>query len=404
MASVSMTAKNGAEVQNIVQELERQRASRKDYVVPAKDLQVVTIDNRPHLTIASDFGPAALEIRKIAYEQLFEKAGIPNQYGWRMKAEQPDLMAANVNTWMKAQNKAHLVRTIDGDARAVLSDRFRTLDSYDLFFETFPVIKDSGGSIVRADLTEEHFYLKAVINDWEERIDNWEGGPNDGPAHFFRKTNPDNFETVVPGVVISNSEVGRGGLKAEFFLWFGQCSNGAILDRSLYKVHTGRQLDAGFLSEETKELEDRTIWSQVRDLVKSVFDREQFQKLVKTMQNAAMEELAEPVKAVDAVVQHYGWSDADRQAILNELIAPKSRELNPGLTTYGLVQAVTQMAHRSDVEAGIEFERAGGELLTGAASKIIGAYREREMVPVSARSEAARKAAQTRRANAIAVR
>lgn len=402
--ALNLTARNGAEVQAIVAKLEEIKKTKADYIVPAKDLSVVTVDGAaPKLAITTTFGQATYDINRIAHEQLAEKTQIPPQYYRRLQELAPDLLAANVNRWIAEGGKNHLVRVLGDNVRAVLSDRFRALDSYDLFFETYPVLKAAGAAITRADLTEEHFYLRALVQDWEERIDQWEGGrPELGGrgGHNWHKTNADDAETVVPGILISNSDVGRGGLKAEVFLWFGQCDNGVVLDRSIYKVHTSRQLEEGLLSDETRAIEDQLVWSQVRDVVKATFDRDEFRKLLAVVKGTVEVELEHPVQAVDAVVQHFGFSDAARQSILDELIAPKTRDINPGLNVYGLVQAVTAQAHKADnYEEALVFERAGGELVTGKAVEIIANYRERELVEVSPRSQAARKAAATKRAN-----
>lgn len=405
---LKMTAKDGAGVQEIVAKLEEIKRTKQDYIVPSKDMKVVVLEgaDAPQLAVTSPIGgDVAYNIRRIAHEQLAEKTQIPPQYARRMLEQAPELYAANINPWMGDGNKNHLVRVLGNDVRAILSDRFRALDSYDLFFETYPVLKDAGAAITRVDLTDEHFYLRALVRDWEERIDNWEvGRPNlDGGrgGHNWHKTNADDAETVVPGILISNSDVGRGGLRAEVFFWFGQCDNGLVLDRSIYKVHTGRQLaDIGLLSDETRQLEDQLVWAQVRDVVKATFDRDEFRRLLATVKGTVEVELQHPVQAVDAVVQHYGFSDAARQSILDELISPKTRSIDPGLNVYGLVQAVTAQAHKSDnIEDALVYQRAGGELITGKAQEIIANFQERELVPATPRTLAARKAAATRRAN-----
>lgn len=398
-----MTAKTGEEVQKIVIELERQKATRKDIIVPAANLSM--LDDGVSLGIDETFlgNPVrtVYPIKKIAHEQFAEKTAIPVPYYHRMQASKPGLLAANVNAWIGEGGKNHLVRTLDGEARALLSDRFRTLDSYDLFFEAFPVLQENHAAITRADLTDEHFFLRALVQDWEEIIEGgWTHSGSGGHKISTAKRNADGVESVVPGILISNSDVGRGGLKAEVFVWVSQCSNGMVFDRSIYKVHTGRQLEAGFLSEETKELEDKMVWSQVRDLIKATFNQDEFKKLVASMNEAANQPLENPTLAVDAVVQHYGFSDAEKQAILNELMAPKTRKLNPGITTYGLVQAVTQLANTAaNYEDALVYQRAGGEMIMGGAVKMIAAHVERELVPATTRTLAARKAAATRRLN-----
>jgi hypothetical protein len=47
----------------------------------------------------------------------------------------------------------------------------------------------------------------------------------------------------------------------------------------LKKIHLGREIletDEMDWSDETRQLEDRVLWSKVRDIIKATFDREVF--------------------------------------------------------------------------------------------------------------------------------
>jgi uncharacterized protein (TIGR00255 family) len=49
-----------------------------------------------------------------------------------MLQEDPELLAANVNNWFHDQPQRRMVRTLDGKARAFLSDSYRTIDNLDV--------------------------------------------------------------------------------------------------------------------------------------------------------------------------------------------------------------------------------------------------------------------------------
>ena len=83
-----------------------------------------------------------------------------------MLETKPFLLAKNVNDWMAEKNKRRLIRTVgnpDGIIRAFLSDRYRPLDNYDLLGAIMPVLQQYDFEVKSCELTETHFYLKAIV-------------------------------------------------------------------------------------------------------------------------------------------------------------------------------------------------------------------------------------------------
>ena len=86
-------------------------------------------------------GGEPLAIRDTAHGQLAERVGIPKAYYDRMREHAPALFDTNVNHWLLASDGRRLVRTLDGHARAILSDRYRMLDNDDLAAVALPVLR-----------------------------------------------------------------------------------------------------------------------------------------------------------------------------------------------------------------------------------------------------------------------
>jgi hypothetical protein len=132
-------------------------------------------------------------VTSLARRQLAEKLKIPFHYFERMRTEQPRLLDHNVNTWLQADGDRRMVRTLDGDIRAILSDRYRRLDNYDLAENVLPILhRLRDARFESVELTETRMYLKVVTPKIEYEI-----APGD---------------IVQAGVVICNSEVGEGTL------------------------------------------------------------------------------------------------------------------------------------------------------------------------------------------------
>lgn len=336
--------KTGQTLTEIATELERQIKTKKDYVAPGRQLEVRAGEKdliALHLNGHGDFG-----ITDIAHEQISGRLGIPRSYYDRMRAESPELLTRNVNHWFQSDNKPRMVRTLDGEVRALLSNRYRPLDNSDLAEATLPVIQEAGCRIESAALTEKRLYIKAVT----ERV----------------QIEVKKGDVIQAGIVISNSEVGMGGVKVEPMIFRLVCLNGMIApDYGLKKYHIGR----GFGSEEdgaeelyrdeTREADDKAFWMKVKDIVTGSLQRDVFEKIASRITQAASEEMTgDPVKVVELTQKKMGLNEDERGGILRHLIQ------GGDLTRWGMVNAVTRASQDvPSYDRATELERLGGQIL-----------------------------------------
>ena len=381
MTSATYTREAG-NLPDCIQELERVSKTKADYVVAERDL-FATGDSGPQLTIPGPMGSLVLNgVTPHALNQVHDRLGIPREYGRKLAAEKATLWAENVNGWSQDSKKNVLTRCLDGNVRAVLSDKYRILDNYDLFFSAFKTLKEVGASITSVSIKDngDRFYLRAVVPGWQEAVRAAESVPTSKPAYhhgtggvdaapgrgssLFVERDEVGGDYVYPGVILQNSETGNGGLSVSPFIYRLICKNGLIADDVFRKIHLGEKQGLGYLSGEAREKESELVWLQVRDLIKATFDRDNFKELVRQFSETGDIALPNPIKAVDNVVANFGLSDDDKQAILNELVSP-SYDIDPGRTVYGLINAVTNRAkaYDSDADKVTEFERIGGSIL-----------------------------------------
>jgi len=334
----------------LARELERQKKTKKDYIVAGSDLSMKEgVDGKPELVISrlpSSTQEAAytghFKITPYCHGQIAEKCKIPRPYYNRMLEEgKTELLADNVNAWI-GDKERRLVRTLDGNARAILSDRYRIMDNYDIMMLTlqqFVEQKDKGNEveIQRCDVTDTHMYIKGVMPHTQEEIRSG--------------------DSVIRGVVVRNSEVGAGAFSVEPFLVRLVCQNGMIGEKTLNKVHLGRQKDVGeLLSDATRQLEDQALWSGIKDVIGRTFDDRFFNEWVQRIRDADSTEIPRPVEAVDLVASEYKISDGMKTEILNRF---------RGNTVWDLTNAITASAHESGInyEGQIELEKIGGNLV-----------------------------------------
>jgi hypothetical protein len=188
-----------------------------------------------------------------------------------MREDQPALLDRNVNTWLQSEEERRMLRTLDGQVRAVLSDRYRRLDNFDLAESVLPILQQLPEvRFESVELTETKMYLKCITPRLK-----YEMAPGD---------------VVQAGVVISNSEVGQGTLSVQPLLFRLVCSNGLIAaDRSLRKTHVGRALGGEderiqVYQDDTLRADDKAFFLKVRDVVQAAVSEATFRQTAQKMQ------------------------------------------------------------------------------------------------------------------------
>ena len=351
----------------LIQELERRSKSAVDFVVKTSDFQtgifaegdsIVPGISLPALDGGNpDFRTPPHSLKPTAVSQLAGICNIPGDYARRIHDGFPGLFANSVET-LKPEAKRYMFRALDGQYRAILSDKFRVLDNYDFAFEVLKVAQNVNAEISRVTLTDDRFEMRLTVPDWRERI-GWDDGFK-GYQHVKAGA-----AEIIPGIYASNGETGRSGLNVKFFLWDGICSNGLLTETALRQIHLGGQQDIGHLSRESIEADSKAVWLKVRDLVTAAFDRDRFKAVVEQYRTTGEFDLGQPVEAVDLLVKNEGLNQDDRQAILNELIAP-SHGRNAGPTVLGLLNAVTQRAQayeETEPDKATSLEELAGRML-----------------------------------------
>lgn len=244
-----------------------------------------------------------------------------------------------------------MIRTLDGQVRAVLSDRYRRLDNYDLAESVLPILQRlEGARFESVELTETKMYLKVITPRFEYEI-----APGD---------------LVQAGIVITNSEVGCGTLSVQPLLYRLVCRNGLIAsDRALRKTHVGRTLQSEddpitVFRDDTLAADDKAFFLKVRDVVEAAVSEATFRQVAQKMQKTRDIRLTgDPVKAVEVLANRYTLNDSERAGVLRHLI------VEGDLSAYGIVNAVTHFSDDvEDYDRATEFEALGGKLIELPAS------------------------------------
>jgi hypothetical protein len=350
--------KQGQTLQEFAAELERQNSAKEDYVADTRRMHFTTSVGEDGWGEGSELdlvgegaAPEAsgLTVTDHCHHQIAGHLDIPYRYYERLGHHLPALLDTNVNQLLHHEPVRRMIRTLDGKARAFLSDRYRRLDNYELARVVLPILNDLGGD-VRVEscaLTEKRMYIKAIT----PRVT---GEVKVG-------------EEVCAGVFISNSEVGEGKLRVEPFVYTLACTNGMVLPKALgealRRIHVGRRVEGDeshrVFRDETLQADDRAFFMAVGDVVRAAVDEVRFREVIEVMRAAAEGMPLESVTlGVERLAKAEGLHDEEKDSILTHLAQ------GGDLSRWGLLSAITRASQ--DVEGydrATELEELGGKLL-----------------------------------------
>lgn len=337
----------GKSLPDLARVITEQRASSRDFI---GNTRFMRFDDETRLILKqSGTEDVAVNLNDLAHDQIAERVKIPAVYYKRMRAEDPALLATNVNAWFDNTPANRLLRTFNVEdsftGRAFLSDRYRALDNYDVAEHLLPVISDKGLDILSSEITERRLYIQA-------RTTKIEGEVKKG-------------DVVQAGLVISNSEVGCGSLDISLLIYRLVCTNGMIAGSVMRKTHTGKRHGAGDIdfasdtfTDETRVATDKAFWLQARDAVNAAISRENFNEVLERMRNASRVDIGDPIKAIEMVSDRFSMTKPETSSVLQHLIR------GADLSQWGLANAVTRTAQDlPDYDRAIDFERMGSAVI-----------------------------------------
>lgn len=334
-----------ASLPDLVHRLERIRASAADVVADTRELALVPPTDGTGWGTLRVPGYGELPMTRHATVQLAEHTGIPTRYADRMAQEQPDLLSVNVNRWLQAQPARRLVRMAEDHVRAVLSDRYRVADNYDMAFLVADRAQAHGAQVMACSLTEERMSIRLTVP---------------GAAQLIREG-----DSVVPGVLASNSEVGAGAFSVEPYVYRLLCLNGLVGEASLYKVHLGGKLEVGAIDyqADTRQAEARAFVLQARDVVDATFEPTTLGRVVARLRGTTTVPVLEPARVVERHADALDLTEESRRALLLAYGASGDG------TAYGLIQAITATAREAGTEdEQLRMERYAGRILSDPAA------------------------------------
>lgn len=321
-------------------EITRRQNAKQDLIA---DTRQITMSDDAKFNLES-FGDVSAN--SVAHNQIASRLEIPVKYYDRMLAESPKLLASNVNHWFQSNPEPRMIRMLDGNMRAFLSNRYNRIENEEIAEVVLPELMNHDGMEIKScAITERRMYIKAVFTRVQGEVAKG--------------------DVVQSGVVISNSEVGQGAVSIKPLVYRLVCLNGMIAEDSKYTArHVGGKVNADdrireMLSDETVQADDRAILLKVRDVLRASFNADLFNDRLEAMRAAANGETVEnPIAAIKVLGKKLGITENEQTSVLKHLIEGHD------LTRWGVLNAVTRTAQDTDnYDRATELETLGGNIL-----------------------------------------
>jgi len=248
----------------------------------------------------------------------------------------------------------------DGTARAFVSDKFKTFDNVNLLEACLPQLMDNPAQfqVVSADVSEKRMYLRL------KSLEQLGTGANVG-------------DHMANGIGFGNSEVGAGSVTVYQIAWTLACLNGMQTQNKTRSSHITSARDGddwGLLSDDAKNADNRALELKLRDLVGHYSSRETFDDICQQMRAAAADVIEGEATDVTDVVNNLGrvmqLTKKENSDVLNGLMATIGQsgyENSRPLSRATLVNAVTAVSHRADIDDVDTWQQRGGQLLNMSA-------------------------------------
>jgi len=356
--------KAGMSLEALLTEVQRQNEVKRDFTTSTENnVRMVEAEDLPNGVAVVMLKDGAAELERFAvsdhaHKQIAARLNIPSRYYLRLLDDHRDLVVHQVNALFEREPATRLFRTLDGTLRAFLSDRYLRLDNNDVLEQTLPAIVkgDLETTLLSTNVGENKMHMKVLFT-------------GDELAHEVTSRTKDGSPRVIrPGFRMSNSETGSGTLAIEGFFYDGYCLNGCVFGKieafTFKRTHLGGRLIEGVdfevLSDESRELEDKAIISQVSDVMKALANPEFAQKMV-TRLRATTEtgDVQSPVNAVDFAVKELDLREDEKESILTTFIEDRD------YSQWGLASAITQVANAeaTTYERACELENVGANVI-----------------------------------------
>lgn len=332
-------------------EVMRQQDLKQDVLVNTQCMEY-SVDNLGQKMSIIDRGSGQnllrMPVNDIAHQQLGTYLDIPASYYNTMREKNPELLAVNVNSWLQRREpQQRMIRMLDGTMRAFLSNQYRKLDNDMILYTVMPILEQLGldAQVESCEITEQRMYIKVVNRRIQAEVT-----PGD---------------IVQSGVIISNSEVGRGSLSVQPLIYRLVCKNGMVVNDAAKRMfHKGARMvsdsNLTYFKADTLNAQAEALRLEIRDCVEDAISQVTVDKVKQRYQLARKTEITGNIPAlVTLTAKEFKLREPEKESVLEHLYKGDDYSL------YGLSNAITRTSQDvEDYDRATELESIGYKVLT----------------------------------------
>ncbi len=324
-----------------------------DYLVPTDKMEFTNmLDDNYNVTLDFEYGS---EIKHITFHdnaitQIASKMDIPTKYlrelhnsdkSWKKFLVREILEFHTCN----AKQQRLLIRTVGHQARGVLSDSYKRMNSIILYSTFLAAAQTSGAVIADAHYNGLTGFVEVIR-----------------PDVIVIPTEKNGIQYICFGVQFRNSDFGTSSLEMRAFNFVIRCLNGWVTQSVMRNVHLGARLPENLeLSQRTYDLDTQTKASLVKDTIGQLMDPERLLNYSIKVQEASKIDIDLPseVKALPQIGVH----DSEVK-VLEQLFMENNPDnnLEGANTLFKLTQGLSAVARESSNTRKRELDEITGKL------------------------------------------
>jgi hypothetical protein len=265
--------------------------------------------------------------------------GVVNRWGL-------NLLAQSLREHVVHSDDRYLIRSVNGEARAVLSDKFRRIDCRPSALALLEAAQTRGLVVADGSFTDTRSTLKFIKPEVMEVF----------PGEF-----------MVFGFDWSNSDYGRGASDLRLFFFRCWCWNGATGESVVRQIHIGKRLQEGVdYARETIEADARASALALRDAAAHALSPAKVDLMIETIRAANATKI-DPKNRVETLRKTLTKGETEK--VVEAFNSPDVENMPAGNTLWRWSNAISWVGGHDveDPDRRIDFERLAGDVLKPAA-------------------------------------
>lgn len=325
-----------------------------DFVMPLGSNNAISFHNQADsLTMKIENGKTRqFKLHANAIQQLGEKLEAPSTYlkelavsgePWKLN------LASNILNEHSDHTKRQrvLVREVAGTVRGVMSDKYRRLNTGEIYSQFLKASYKEGLSVYGAYADD--------LKSWIEVVN---------PSIVSIPTEKNISIEVIYGARISNSDFGQSALELRLFTVQVVCLNGMTRENIIRQIHIGRQIPDNIqVSEKTYKYDTQTQASLVKDMIAGLLSKENILKQSTVIQKAVATEVDYDKEFTK--LAKVGVSKTEVEETKKLLTAHRTNDgiIGEGSSLFNLAQGLSAVARNKEGRRERELQEIAGKLL-----------------------------------------